>query len=342
MTPAQIQCCMARNSVLIIRFSALGDILMTVPLVESLARTYPETDFYVVSRPYVASIFGRLPDNVHFRGLNPRNYSGLLGLLRMWRELQSWARPNYLCDLHDVLRTKVLRTLAWMSGVVVTHTCKDRAARKRFLHQRPVVQMMSVFDRHMASFARLGFPIKPTEPQQANVNVISKHRIGIAPFAAHKGKIYPLHLMKQVVRILAERGWQVYLFGAGPEEKTLMSQWEMIINAAVKRPNVHSMVGVLPDMAAELDFIATLDVMLTMDSGNMHLAALTDVRIISIWGATHPRGGFLPWQRTDKDCIQKSELHCRPCSIFGNKECRFGDYRCLHFSPELIIRRICE
>ena len=82
-----------------------------------------------------------------------------------------------------------------------------------------------------------------------------------------------------------------------------------------------------------------LDVMISMDSSNMHLASLTGTPVVSIWGATHPYAGFLGWGQTAENAIQ-IDLECRPCSIFGQKPCRRGDYACMNrIAPETIIER---
>jgi len=362
---------------LLIRFSALGDILMTVPIVEALARQYPDMRITMVSRPFVGSIFQRLPENVHFVGINPRNYSGLTGLGRLYKEISA-LKPTLVCDLHDVLRTKYLRMRFKMAGIPTSHIVKDRKARKQFLSATVKTQQETSFERYQKAIERI-LPWPPSNPptfdsfqnvgggnspgdmpnETIGVNLLSRHGetnantavsspyilkrvksggirggLGIAPFAAHEGKIYPLDKMEKVVKLLSDRGVKVYLFGAGEKEKTLMEEWQQ------KYEHVESTVGKLPNMAAEMDLIASLDAMLTMDSGNMHLASLTSTPVYSIWGATHPLGGFMGWGQSMERCIQL-DLPCRPCSIFGNKPCQFGDYRCMHgIQPEDIVTRI--
>jgi ADP-heptose:LPS heptosyltransferase len=158
---------------------------------------------------------------------------------------------------------------------------------------------------------------------------------GIAPFAAHQGKIYPLDKMEVVVRELAKSGEPIYLFGAGKKEKEILDAW------GDKYENVYSLVGKY-SMDEEIAFMRTLRLMLTMDSANMHLASIVGTRVLSIWGATHPNTGFLGYGQNESDCIQRNDLPCRPCSIYGNKKCKFGDYRCLDMSPEIIIKRVYD
>lgn len=332
---------MARNNhLLLLRFSALGDILMTVPVVDALARQYPETTVTVVSRAFVGSIFRRLPSNVNFIGVRLDNYQGVLGLSRLVRELCEKTHPTHVCDLHDVLRTKIMRPMFRLRGVPTFHIVKDRKARKAFVRQRPLTQQETSFERYAKVLESAGFPVKLDFSMrlcQKTERTESKERlrVGIAPFAAHATKIYPLDRMEQVVSLLSRRGAKVYLFGAGGGEEAVTRAW------ASHYENVESVVGTLPDMAAEMELMASLDVVLAMDSSNMHLAALTPTRLLSVWGATHPKGGFLPWGRDESCCVQR-QLDCRPCSIYGAKPCKFGDCRCMDIPVEEIVNRICE
>lgn len=321
--------------ILVLRFSALGDILMTVPVLTACALRHPDVEFEVVSRPFVGSVFSLLPSNVHFTGLNPRDYKGPRGLWRLFRTLKA-LKPTDVADLHDVLRTQFLRTCFRLSGLPVRHIHKDRCARRAFLKAKVKEQQTTGFQRYAAVFEALGLSCRlqdaPVPLLCAGVPKKERPSVGIAPFAAHRGKIYPLEQMERVVEQLTQRGIDVYVFGAGPEEKAVAGKW------AQHYPHVHPVVGTLPSMKEELSLIASLHAMLTMDSGNMHLAALTATPVVSIWGATHPKGGFLGWRCTTDDIIEDSTLACRPCSIYGNKPCRFGDYRCLAaLSPE----RVC-
>ena len=322
---------------MLIRFSALGDILMTVPAVDALARQYPDVRITMVSRPYVGSIFGRLPENVHFNGINPREYGGFTGLPRLFREL-SKMKPDFVCDLHDVLRTKFLRNAFRLKGTRVASIDKDRSARKRFLAQQVKEQQTTSIERYANALGQIGFPIDMGMMRHplATYNR-EKKGVGIAPFATYEGKIYPLERMESVVKSLSERGLEVFLFGAGEKERAVTESWEK------KYSRVKSMVGILPDLASEADLIDSLEVMVTMDSGNMHLASLTSTPVVSIWGATHPMAGFLGWGQKTENAIQIEGMECRPCSIFGNKPCRLGGYPCMNgIAPDTIVNKVLE
>ena len=321
---------------LIIRFSALGDILMSVPVIDALARQYPELQVTVVSRPYVGPVMRMLPQNVSFVGVNLKNHKGLSGIYKLYKELNT-LQPTAIADFHNVLRTIWLRFFFKLSGKQTAYLNKDRLKRKRFIRAAVKTQQRTSFEGYQQVLEELGFPVRIDWHQPFSLvdgeNFHRENAIGVAPFAAHKGKIYPLDKLEQVVAQLSQNT-HTYLFGAGAEEKALMEEWER------KYPNVESVVGRLADMGEELRLMSRLRLVLSMDSGNMHLASLAGVPVVSIWGATHPLGGFLGWGQSLDNVIQE-DLPCRPCSIYGNKPCKYDDYRCLTgISPERVIEVI--
>ena len=160
--------------------------------------------------------------------------------------------------------------------------------------------------------------------------------IGIAPFAAHKGKIYPLEKMERVIELLLEHepNCRIFLFGGGAEERELLTQWESRHDRCT--------CALLGSLYNELVLMSHLDTMVSMDSANMHLASLTGTRVVSVWGATHPFAGFMGWNQSPADAVQTT-LPCLPCSIFGNKPCLHGDYPCLNsITPEDIVERVLK
>jgi ADP-heptose:LPS heptosyltransferase len=159
-----------------------------------------------------------------------------------------------------------------------------------------------------------------------------KIRIGIAPFAKHKEKMYPLEKMEKVVEVLINKGYKIFLFGGGPEEINVLANWEHVY------PGVTNLAGVL-SLEDELIVISQLDLMISMDSANMHLASLYSVPVVSIWGATHPYAGFYGFRQNPENIIQ-ADLYCRPCSVFGNKKCFRGDWACMQMiDPQIIVEK---
>lgn len=306
---------------LIIRFSALGDVAMLAPVVRAAAEQYPDVEFTMLSQQRFADLFAGMPRNLVFHGVDLKKQS----LHEIVSGLGSF---DAVADMHSVIRSVYIRAALRLKGARVASIDKGRRD-KRLLTKGKIHQPLThTTARYLAVLEALGLPITlPAEPVSQ-----SGTGIGIAPFAAHQGKIYPINRMERVVEMLSRTGERIVLFGGGKQEKTILEAW------AAKYPNVESIAG-RHSMAEELDIIRSLRLMVSMDSGNMHLASLVGTRVISIWGATHPYAGFLGFGQSEADCIQR-DLPCRPCSIYGNKPCIYKDYRCMDITPEEIVKRI--
>jgi ADP-heptose:LPS heptosyltransferase len=324
--------------ILVVRFSALGDVVMTVPIVYALATQYPQHQITVLSRKRMAVYFNHLPENVSFKGIDLNSYKGFSGLLRLYWELRK-EHFDYVADFHDVLRTKVVRFCFWITGTPVQHIFKGRKEKKELTREegKRKIQLKTSFQRYADVLERLGFPIQQNykawkHPRPSNLE--QENWIGIAPFAAHTGKVYPLDKMKEITRALTSNPKnKVYLFGGGEKEQKICQDWENEI------PGTISVIGKLKQ-DEELNLISQLDVMVSMDSANMHMASLVGTPVVSIWGATHPFAGFMGWGQDHNNAIQL-DMDCRPCSIFGNKPCKRGDYACLNgISPKQVLEHI--
>ena len=313
----------------------MGDVAMCVPVVYSLAKKYPDLEIVFLSRKNFAPIFSRLPQNVKFVGIDLKNdYKGMSGLNRLFREIKEMKIDAY-ADFHDVLRTHYLRIRTFLAGIKTEKINKGRADKRRLTKKGALNcnPLKPTFERYHDVLKRLGFDFELNYPVKSQSEKTGK--IGIAPFAAHKGKILPLETMEKVVEMLSSKGLKIYLFGFGDKEKAILDAWQD------KYPNVESLVGRSGGLANELNLIADLDCMLSMDSANMHLASLVGTRAVSVWGATHPAAGFLGFNQNPDDAVQV-DLPCRPCSVYGNKECRLSEqYKCLTaITPESIVTRI--
>lgn len=330
------------KKLLIIRFSALGDIAMTVPIVHDLAMQYPDLEITMLSREMARPLFDRMPKNVYFIAADLKGrHKGLFGLNKLLKDIH-FTEFDYIADFHDVLRTKWLRFVCRMLGKKVAKIDKGRKGKKTLIRQenKVFVQQKTSFERYAKVLEQLGFPIKPQfvkldysafcETQKGT----SETWVGIAPFAKHPAKVYPLQKMEEVIKALSQRErTTVFLFGGGEEEK------RQIADLCAQYPNVQAAKS-QHGLAGELALMGQLDVMLSMDSANMHLASLVGTPVVSIWGGTHPYAGFLGWNQKPDDCVQ-IDLPCRPCSVYGNKPCLRSDYACLNgITPEQIIAKL--
>ena len=335
--------------ILIIRFSALGDVAMTIPVIHSLAVQYPQHEITVLSRAVWQPLFQSLPENVNFVGADlTGKHKGLWGLNSLYSELKR-RHFDYVADFHHVLRSKYLCLRFRLANIPVAFICKGRAGKKKLVRRRHKVleNQKSSFRRYADVLEKLGLPVllnfssiygegkgdfAEIEPMTGPKG--KQKWIGIAPFAKHKGKIYPLELQEQVIaHFAANPQVKVFLFGGGKSEQEVFDAW------IAKYPSVVSMIGKL-NMRTELNLMSHLDVMLSMDSANMHLASLVNIPVVSVWGATHPYAGFMGWKQLPVNTVQL-DLSCRPCSVYGQKPCWRGDYACLRdITPEQVIAKI--
>ena len=330
------------KKLLIIRFSALGDIAMTVPVVHDLAMQRPDLEITVLSREMARPLFERMPNNVNFIAADLKGrHKGLFGLNRLLRDIR-FKDFDYIADFHDVLRTQWLRFICRLFGKKVAKIDKGRKGKKVLTRQKDkvLVQQATSFERYAKVLEQLGFPTKPqfTKLDYSCFGETQKPTnetwIGIAPYGKHPAKVYPVEKMEQVIKTLSEReNTTVFLFGGGEEEK------RQIAELCTKYPNVQPAKS-QHGLKGELALMGQLDVMLSMDSANMHLASLVGTTVVSIWGGTHPFAGFLGWKQKPEDCVQL-DLPCRPCSVYGNKLCRRGDYACMNgIAPEQVVEKI--
>ena len=343
-----------KDHLLIIRFSALGDIAMAVPVVASLARQYPNLRITVLSRPFARVLFEGLAPNVGFMGADiKKEYAGLRGMNALYRRLVA-KNITAVADFHNILRSNYLRLRFNLGHYHVAHINKHRRGKHRLTRSSDKVmeQQPTSFHNYLEVLARLGYTVEPPfssifPPEGGHLrllpHVIGEKKkfqqwIGIAPFAAHKGKIYPEQNMEKVIVQLIQRhpSCRIFLFGGGGDEKVVINGW------AEKYKNCINASAVVGGLKNELILMSHLDVMISMDSANMHLASLTATPVVSIWGATHPFAGFMGWHQNPDNAIGLN-LPCRPCSVYGNKPCLRGDYACLkNISPEMVLEKVAK
>lgn len=309
----------------------MGDVAIAAALMRHVAEQHPENHYVFVTQIFMVPFFDLIPNLEVYPVSFKQENQGLVGLIRLYKSLRRiYLHIDMVADLHHVLRSDVLRLLFKISGVKTRkihkgHWAKWRLTRTKFKKMRP---LKTSIQRYAEVFERLGLPVK-IEAVPLTLQAKDIHKIGISPFAQHDGKIYPLSLMHEVVRLLQE-DYEVYLFGGGIREKEVCEAWE------AEFPRVQSMVG-KQKLLQELQIMKTLDLMLTMDSSGMHLASLVGLPAISIWGATHSYAGFDGFRQNLMPKIQL-DMPCRPCSIYGKKPCRFQNYPCLsQIQPEQVV-----
>jgi ADP-heptose:LPS heptosyltransferase len=332
----------------IIRLSAMGDVAMAVPVILSLLNKYPEVKITVVSKSFFKPIFSNIP-NVHFLSVHIHHqHKGILGLYRLYKDIKA-LKVDQIADLHNVLRSIVLRNIFALSGKKVAFTNKGRKEKKALtrLENKEIKPLKTMFERHVETFHKLGYKLDLQPPLFLNKMKIphkaiellgdkDQKWIGIAPFAYYESKTYPIDLMKEVVNELAKNSSiKILLFGGGKKEISLL-------NEVVKdKADCFNFAGIV-SFEQELQLISNLDIMLSMDSGNAHLAAMFGIKTITLWGATHPFAGFSPFNQPITNCLlsDREKYPLLPTSAYGNKKVEGYEDAMRTILPKTIIDKI--
>ena len=282
---------LAEQHVLVIRLSAMGDVAIMAPVLNALLKQHPQLSVTLLTLAKWAPIFAAIPRlktvPVETKGI----HKGIIGL---WRLIQSLKKAL------TRLENKIFKPLKHSSI------------------------------RYGEVFAKLGFPITldpstvlPKPPKNLEITGADQSNyttIGIAPFAAHKGKQYPLELMIQALEIFSrlagkdQKKIRFVFFGGGPVETPKIK--------ALCKQFPHSSHGLSLSFEQELQVIAHLDFMVAMDSGNAHLAAMYAVPTLTLWGNTHPYAGFAPVFQTEKNRLlsDRTTYPGLPTAVFGKEE----------------------
>lgn len=349
---------MPNRKILVMRFSAMGDVVLLVPVIRSLVAAYPDVEVTVVTRPKFASFFTDIERVVPFPADVDYTYNGIFGMRELFRKLLRKGNYSVVMDMHDHIRTIIMRNLFKLFGMPVVVFDKGRDAKKKFTQKenKQTTPLPHTVERYREAFERAGFPFEMLPPPHLSVRDTAQQEvtawleqgaltkqerwIGLAPFAMHTSKIWPVYQYREVIRLLSEAmPVRFFLFGGGDKEvqffETLRSEF----------PDHCTIVAGQLKIKQELALMQQLDLMLCVDSSNMHLATMMNTPLLSIWGGTHPDVGFGPYGRGPESILQVSreELPCRPCSVYGRETCPRGDFACLHLiTPETVVQRIRE
>jgi ADP-heptose:LPS heptosyltransferase len=320
----------------------MGDVAMSVPVIRALVSQYPDIRITVVTRGFFSPFFRGIKNVAIFEVDLKTKYKGVFGLYKLSKDLNVLGF-DAVADIHNVLRTKILKL--FFTGKRVVQIDKGREEKKALVSGKKFEQLITTHERYADVFKKLGFPVDLSNPifpekirldsqSQTFISNSSLPVIGVAPFAAFKGKMYPLKQMKLVINQLSKE-YNIILFGGGSKEILQLNQIEFQI------PNTKSIAGKLT-LDKELDIISNLDVMLAMDSGNAHMAAMLGVKVITIWGVTHPFAGFNPFnQPKDYALLADTNKYPEvPTSVYGNKHPEGYEISAGSVSVEIVTQKV--
>ena len=335
--------------ILIIRLSAMGDVAMIIPVLSALKETYPDLQITVLTRAQFAPIFNSFSNIKIVEADLKGRHKGFFGIYRLYRELKQ-LRLTAVADLHNVLRSNILKLFFRTTPIRFAQINKGRKEKAALTRPKNKIfkQLQTTHERYAIVFKNLGYTIaldkvKPLKKIQLNsvikeITSDKKQRwVGIAPFAAHKGKMYPLQLIEEVITSLSkENNLKIILFGGGEREVATLTKIknnfkETVINIAGKISFID-----------ELSLISNLDLMLSMDSANGHLATNYGIPVVTVWGVTHPYAGFAPYgQPEEYALVSNTERYpLIPTSVYGNKHPKGYENAIETIAPERIVNMI--
>ena len=328
------------HKTLIIRFSSVGDIVLSSPLVRTLRRRFPECqiDFLVKAEyaelvrhsPFLTRVI-EFPAGGTFRDI-----------LHLRRTLRAEGYDRIL-DIHDSLRSRVLSFAA--RGVVRVR--KRKIARSVLIaFKRDMYRFFggapSVAQRYLETVQPDGVTddgegldlFLPADASEKPDHLLRKARIpksgpviGLCPSARHATKIWPAERYAGLaLGLIRERGAAILLLGAD-EDREPCDKVLREIRSGASDASVVNLAGLLTlsETAAALDRCALV---VTNDSGLMHIAAARKRKVLAIFGSTVRQLGFFPFG-TLSEVAEHPNLHCRPCSHIGLPACPKGHFKCM-------------
>lgn len=326
------------SHVLIVRFSAMGDVAMSLRAIWTLRKTYPDVRITVATKQKFARFYDDIPNVTLLCLPSKSSFKDLAGIVKKAKSMG----VDAVADIHNTLRGKFIRLCFMLSGVRVAHLDKMRDARKALKNHKGgnVVPIRHNVLRFCDVFAELGLPVPvPTVERVINPipGIFGKKTgswAGYAPFASKSMKIYPEDLSRQFVDKLTRVFDRVFIFCGPGKEKEFADSLQQAY------PNVTTVFG-KTDIWGEMDLMSNLNVIVTMDSSAMHMASIVGTPLVSVWGATHPAAGFHAYGTDmERNCVQLN-LDCRPCSIYGEGDCFTRDFKCMRgIPPDMIMEKV--
>lgn len=329
----------AHPKTLIIRFSSIGDIVLSTPLLRCLRKRFSKSQIdYVTRREYAELVKSNHNLNYTYEFDASTGFDGLRAL----KKKVLAERYDLVIDIHGSVRSRFLRSMRGVDQIVtVDKRVFERSMLVR-LKKNLYKGVVSVADRYIEPLEPLGVEkddkgLELQIPDEVLFGVSGKivtlrlnrfeRVIGFCPTSRHFTKRWPLEMYAALgIQLSTSLDAKILIFG-GAEEKEQTNRVALQIAEAVGSDRVTDFAGELSllETAAAMEYC---DVVVTNDSGLMHVAAAMKRKVVAIFGSTVREFGFLPIS-TESKILEIDGLYCRPCSHVGRRACPEGHFRCM-------------
>jgi heptosyltransferase-2 len=326
------------NKALVIRLSSIGDIILASPLIRAFHKRFPNAQIDFAVKIEFAELLLHHPFLTTIHRIDTR--TGFSGLRKIKQSIKS-VGYDLVIDIHDNFRSKYLRSRL---GTEVASVNKRKL--EGFLLTKFKVHtykgIIPVAERYLETAKKFtviddGEGLEVFVAQDTRARVIDKLKnlgiensfsvdrnkvIGFCPNAKHNTKMWPREYFMQLGRLLQEKhGARIFLFGGTSDVQHCR---EVLLGLNGQAVNLAGELSIM-ETAAAMD---VCDVIVTNDTGLMHLAAARRRKIVAIFGPTVQEFGFFPY-RANSIVLEKRDLKCRPCSHIGTAECPKKHFRCM-------------
>ncbi|OPX27630.1 MAG: lipopolysaccharide heptosyltransferase II [Candidatus Cloacimonas sp. 4484_140] len=322
--------------VLFIRFSSLGDVLLTTPIIRTFCTHFQNAEIHFLTKKQFAPLLEYNPFIDTLISFDSENESMLQLIIRLQKE-----HYTHIIDLHDKLRSALIKR--FVRGKVFTYK-KKHNYRKKLLkdHElKPISSTVDLYASVLEKFAlsldekKLDFFLPENEEAIAASFLSSDKKIivTISPGTSWHTKQYPTEYYKKLIRnLLDNHDVKIVLLGT-EQEKNLTTEL-----AAVSETKILNLCGRISLIESAV-IIKHSDLFISGDCGPMHIAAAFEVPQIAIFGPTHPKLGFAPLNPNAK--VLTLDLDCSPCTLHGNKQCPKSHFKCMmNLSPDMVISEL--
>jgi lipopolysaccharide heptosyltransferase II len=324
---------------LVIRFSSIGDIVLSSPMLRALRRRFPESQIDYVTRKEYAELV-RSNHNLNYTYEFDAS-EGFDGLRRLKRKIRQ-ERYDLIIDIHDSLRSRFLRSIRGVERIVsFDKRVVERTLLVKF-KKNTYKSIVPVWKRYLEGLQELGVEGDEDGPElhipdevlfrvSGRVATLKLRRfenvLGLCPGARHFTKRWPSDRFAEVgTRFASERNGMVLIFG-GKEDVPQGREIAGRIEERAGAGRVVSLCGELSvlETAAAMQFC---DAILTNDSGLMHIASAMHRKLVALFGSTVREFGFFPYGEQSR-VLERVGLECRPCSHIGRDSCPEDHFKCM-------------